>query len=340
MGGKCNAGNWSDSDNSVWDDISEPDGYARSATESENEKDFKSTGSGNAESIIEYDASLLLEPQARGPEDPSSRSRYYCVDAKLYERSFDMSPLCQRAWVFQERRLAPRTLHFGRHQIFWECQKIICYETFPMGMPFDDQSYSNNLWVPGKYRRLERSWDDVVQQYTACKLTKTSDKLIAISGVARKFSDLYGAQYLFGIWREHLPAALLWKADGGPVRKPFPFRAPTWSWISNDGDIKLLVSEKSDKLLCKVISIEAPIDPFGHDKECVIVLECQRLLKLVNLTSHETSFSAMVPAAREGDFSFNCKMDNGENNGAEIQENLYLLEVLEAKTIKWKSGTS
>jgi hypothetical protein len=32
-------------------------------------------------------------------------------------------PLLQRAWVLQERLLSPRVLHFGRHELMWECMK-------------------------------------------------------------------------------------------------------------------------------------------------------------------------------------------------------------------------
>jgi hypothetical protein len=45
-------------------------------------------------------------------------------------------PLNQRAWVFQERLLAPRTVHFGRYQVFCECQHVAAAsECFPRGIP-------------------------------------------------------------------------------------------------------------------------------------------------------------------------------------------------------------
>ena len=39
-----------------------------------------------------------------------------------FERGVDQSPLNRRAWVFQERLLSPRILHFGSELLFWECQ--------------------------------------------------------------------------------------------------------------------------------------------------------------------------------------------------------------------------
>ena len=36
-------------------------------------------------------------------------------------------PLFKRGWVFQERLLAPRVLHFGRQELWWEClERVHC----------------------------------------------------------------------------------------------------------------------------------------------------------------------------------------------------------------------
>ena len=36
----------------------------------------------------------------------------------------ELSPLSQRAWCMQERMLSPRTLHFARKGLIWECRKM------------------------------------------------------------------------------------------------------------------------------------------------------------------------------------------------------------------------
>jgi hypothetical protein len=48
---------------------------------------------------------------------------------------FDLQPLQQRAWVFQERFLSPRILHYGRNQVSWECQTLFACEAYPGGAP-------------------------------------------------------------------------------------------------------------------------------------------------------------------------------------------------------------
>ncbi|KAK4166156.1 heterokaryon incompatibility protein-domain-containing protein [Cladorrhinum sp. PSN259] len=44
------------------------------------------------------------------------------------QRGVEESPLCQRAWAFQERLLSPRMLHFGADMLFWECRTMTASE--------------------------------------------------------------------------------------------------------------------------------------------------------------------------------------------------------------------
>lgn len=57
------------------------------------------------------------------------------VDEFPYQRCVVDGPLNTRAWVYQERFLAHRTLHFSSEQLFWECRKEIKCESFPEGIP-------------------------------------------------------------------------------------------------------------------------------------------------------------------------------------------------------------
>ena len=56
-------------------------------------------------------------------------------DVLLFERELMNAPLNQRAWVLQERLMAPRVLHFGSGQLFWECRKGLLCERFPKTFP-------------------------------------------------------------------------------------------------------------------------------------------------------------------------------------------------------------
>lgn len=50
-------------------------------------------------------------------------------------------PLYHRAWVMQELLLAPRTLHFGRAQVYWSCNKTIASEIYPGGISHSSVSH-------------------------------------------------------------------------------------------------------------------------------------------------------------------------------------------------------
>jgi hypothetical protein len=50
---------------------------------------------------------------------------YDLVPRNLWEGGLSNAPLNKRAWVAQERILAPRVLHFGRNQLFWECNGLV-----------------------------------------------------------------------------------------------------------------------------------------------------------------------------------------------------------------------
>lgn len=58
-----------------------------------------------------------------------------------------------------------------------------------------------------------------------------SDRLPAISAVAREVAKLAQTTYLAGLWKEDLHRGLLWSYDG--VDLPFlNYLAPSWSWSS------------------------------------------------------------------------------------------------------------
>lgn len=170
-------------------------------------------------------------------------------------------PLNRRGWVLQERLLAPRVLHFGRDQLFWECRETDAAESYPERLPsiLNASSYLGfkNL-NPAKYdaemKSLMRAdhdprfsyyrlWGNVIKAYSQMKLTKSSDKLIALSGIAKKFSALLNDTYIAGMWQKYLASELLWyvegakQSDGTPSVRPRPYRAPSFSWTSIDARV-------------------------------------------------------------------------------------------------------
>jgi hypothetical protein len=188
---------------------------------------------------------------------PWAHNREYIVlDVHKLAAQIRDAPLSTRAWVVQERLLSPRTLHMAQQQLFWECDGGLACELWPRAVPRAFEDYFGAMFrhIHGelvKLRRVSsdtgdlslmyRLWEDVVDRYTACHLTKPSDKLIAISGIAQLFqSVLPNDTYLFGLWERDLAHGLLWRAaDNGRARLvEVPGRAPTWSWASLDGHVE------------------------------------------------------------------------------------------------------
>lgn len=180
------------------------------------------------------------------------------LDEDLWRTEVSMAPLNQRGWVFQERLLSPRTIHFGRSQLFWECKELMACEAFPQALPkvleprflytkMTDlkeirevalNRFGNDLSTDTGYL----SWYNWIQQYSRTSVTKSSDKLIAVGALARYMEKELNDSYLAGLWLGDMPGCLLWRTRADvPVtpapRKPKCHRSPSWSWASIDGEI-------------------------------------------------------------------------------------------------------
>lgn len=57
---------------------------------------------------------------------------YDLVRGNIWQNGIDFAPLIQRGWVLQERVLAPRVIHFGKKQLFWECHELVSTYYIPL----------------------------------------------------------------------------------------------------------------------------------------------------------------------------------------------------------------
>ena len=224
----------------------------------------------------------------------------YCVYRGEWKEEIENAPLNQRAWVVQERLLAPRIMHFSSQQIYWECRTCRASETLPKGLPerptfkigapsIEDEG---NDWqktikktkelcvrlksppTPRKYMEV-RQWDEIVSAYTKCGLTKEKDKLIAISGIADCFEEKMKDDYLAGLWRSVLPYQLLWRVeDPASTRRPEEYRAPSWSWAAIEGEVKETFHIQQE-------------DKVGKDT-CVTILEARVTIPSSEVTDNVT----------------------------------------------------
>ena len=190
---------------------------------------------------------------------------YQCAYTHFWSDSVQYAPLTRRAWVLQERLLAPRVLHFGKRQLLWECNELRACELWPAGMraqhsPFSSDAkifrYSEGVGAENFSRELfatimqgdsgekDATWNNLVQYYTKCNLTMSKDKLVAISGIVKRLQPLFKTEYLAGLWRDDLLRQLLWRVEFHDEERRYlagekrpEYRAPSWSWASIDAPI-------------------------------------------------------------------------------------------------------
>ncbi|KAF2498511.1 HET-domain-containing protein [Lophium mytilinum] len=155
----------------------------------------------------------------------------------------ECSPLNSRGWVLQERVLSPRTIHFGS-PMFWECrERVSCpvrirgaYESSKLRpRSSDDVVLKSERKYPVRSDENGegmRRWNKSIHAYTGCSLTKQSDKLIAISGIARVIHRILDDEYAAGLWKGRLIRGLSWYRTRPPLPRPTPYRG-TVSWPSS-----------------------------------------------------------------------------------------------------------
>ncbi|CAI6088594.1 unnamed protein product [Clonostachys chloroleuca] len=103
--------------------------------------------------------------------------------------------------------------------------------------------------VPNAYRQ----WTTVITHYSKGQLTKESDRLIALYGVAQWMREkLIDDEYVAGLWKKHLLNHLLWMTYPNlKKQRPADYRAPSWSWASVIGKVSfrdILEAEDRDKI--------------------------------------------------------------------------------------------
>lgn len=167
-------------------------------------------------------------------------------------------PLLNRAWAFQERMLAKRVVHFTPNELIWECRSSVDCECGELQNPqssWPEFGVAKNF--KSKYGEVVKwgsdmdrinFWHDICAQYSARAITHASDRLPALSSIAREIDmpNLLG-RYLAGIWECTLPGGLLWWSEHTdpalyPERTLTHQRArqscvPSWSWLSIDGRV-------------------------------------------------------------------------------------------------------
>jgi hypothetical protein len=161
-------------------------------------------------------------------------------------------PLLSRGWVFQERLLSPRFLHFTQRELIYECQEgceCQCSDIDGGGIgPGMVRLIHSSPHLLANWKESKRAalglhmkppqeaaaiWRGLVSHYVGLKLTIESDVLPALSALAKCMPPTAG-KYIAGLWENSFIDDLLWICTWGQhncyaVKE---WRAPSFSWAS------------------------------------------------------------------------------------------------------------
>jgi hypothetical protein len=157
---------------------------------------------------------------------------------------------------------------------------------------------------------IPETWTKMITQFTDCHLTYETDRLPAISGLARRMKPIFNCRYLAGLWELYLVPQLLWASySSSKSKRTATYQAPTWSWASRIGKVVCKFSGNLPDQCITVRSVEVRTKD-NHEMSQVIY-GCLRLtgtlipssLQLKKVRSSDTEMS-LVMRARQCFFDF------------------------------------
>ncbi|OTA92465.1 hypothetical protein M434DRAFT_387318 [Hypoxylon sp. CO27-5] len=196
-----------------------------------------------------------------------------------------------RGWTLQERELSPRIAHFSKDTLIWECRSLKASINYPWQDPaavighrrvFDSDSVGrklpsisqNAVELTGEKKLFAAAeWLRLVKLYSRRCLTKQTDVLPAISGVARIFSKFTQGTYCAGLFEFHGIISLLWAVDNPTKDKtvsrtssrPTQYTAPSWSWASLIGAVSWSWYPPQDRIENIATIHNIAVTPTGAD---------------------------------------------------------------------------
>jgi hypothetical protein len=268
--------------------------------------------------------------------------------------------------VAQERFLSSRILHFTESLLVWECHASFKNENYTktdyypsfistnkhpdllkrlingirwsvsgvgsmLGSTVHSESNDTELTTP---RKIYRSWCEFLVHYSECALTKDSDVLVAIIGIADEVGHAMSDCLVAGLWKGHFIEEMCW-ALSGESRRPILWRAPSWSWASIVGRIFPSSTLHWDPVYSMATVVELCIStkPSGEvEQGSSVLLECRPIpasLRLRNqrhgkarFTSDKGTWPSLTEEVVDGVFNadISVQLDITDRPGYEAQK--------------------
>lgn len=123
---------------------------------------------------------------------------------------------------------------------------------------------------------LYMRWNSILENYSARKMTKSSDVFPALAGLASELNLHLNDQYVAGLWKADLHRGLLWRVvEPETCQEATPYRAPSWSWASKVGQISgirdadYIIGDYRDNIEADVTlksraDASATVNPYGE----------------------------------------------------------------------------
>jgi hypothetical protein len=215
-----------------------------------------------------------------------------------------VEPIDERGWTLQERLLSSRIIEFGSWQTRW-----ICPETRSSGFSLEGYTdgWKRDVFFSGKrkiealdlesihatkstidfygrprnsqfekYLNAMRHWREICETFTERALTLSSDRALAISGIAQIFAESSGDQYIAGLWKSWFHSGLLWKTVHSHLRpktppRPTTYQGPSWSWLAVNGPVSFGPECRPSECVAEILSCETELAnetaPYGLIRE-------------------------------------------------------------------------
>ncbi|KAK3388911.1 heterokaryon incompatibility protein-domain-containing protein [Sordaria brevicollis] len=194
----------------------------------------------------------------------------YAHEHAYVDREWRDDPINSRAWTYQEHILSQRMLLYRSTLLEWGCWTV--FDSYGL----IDPAIKSTRPYPQLSSKLDPNcssvlsssipWSNIISEYSTRHLSVASDRLPGLSAIARIYHRETGKEYLAGLWREDLPLALCWWADGStsrgmtqddyfdaessfqiPSKGLSDYRALSWSWVSiNDAVYALSAANEEE----------------------------------------------------------------------------------------------
>ena len=187
-----------------------------------------------------------------------------------------------RAWVYQERMMSPRTVHFCGSDVVWECREwLTCQRCAVSPQPSDgfinDGEHKKIFaeiiqWTAEELNqtKFEAVWNRILPFYTRTSLSNEDDRLSALAGMVELLNRYTNYESSFGLWLPFFLDQLLWYYQlaprGAQRHQNKHFGIPSWSWASVQGSIRQVqISSKGQAHTYSAELTQAPpVTSFGQ----------------------------------------------------------------------------